>query len=109
MIGAICEPGPWFGVDASVRWENDSDHLITPLNGVLKRVAQVNVAYLNLRGTCSWITDAHFLRAAALAMRHVLVSHVLPPQADKRAGGAGALPMSLHSKPRSRTTRRCSR
>ena len=36
----------------------------------LQTTALVNEAYLKLRGTQGWNTDEHFLRAAALAMRH---------------------------------------
>ena len=60
----------------------------------LQTTALVNEAYLKLRGSQGWNTDAHFLRAAALAMRHALVSHALARQADKRGGGAAALPIS---------------
>ena len=60
----------------------------------LQTTALVNVAYLKLRGRQSWNTDAHFLRAAALAMRHALVTHALANVAEKRGGGAGLLPLS---------------
>jgi RNA polymerase sigma factor (TIGR02999 family) len=54
----------------------------------MQTTALVNEAYLKIRGTQSWNTDAHFLRAAALAMRHALVGHALKRQAAKRGGGA---------------------
>ncbi|MGA9421431.1 MAG: ECF-type sigma factor [Rhodanobacteraceae bacterium] len=60
----------------------------------LQTTALVNEAYLKLRGSQSWNTDAHFLRAAALAMRHALISHALARQADKRGGGTAALTLS---------------
>ncbi|MGA8276693.1 MAG: ECF-type sigma factor [Rhodanobacteraceae bacterium] len=60
----------------------------------LQTTALVNEAYLKLRGTRGWNTDAHFLRAAALAMRHALINHALARQADKRGGSAAALPLS---------------
>jgi RNA polymerase sigma factor (TIGR02999 family) len=60
----------------------------------LQTTALVNEAYLKLRGTRAWNDDAHFLRAAALAMRHALVNHALARCADKR--GAGAIPLALH-------------
>lgn len=59
----------------------------------LQTTALVNEAYLKLRGTQGWNTDAHFLRAAALAMRHALVNHALARLAGKR--GAGVIPLPL--------------
>ena len=41
-----------------------------------------------------WNTDVHFLRAAALAMRHALVNHAETRQAAKRGGGTAELPLS---------------
>src|SRR3954469_21544304 len=60
----------------------------------LQTTALVNEAYLKLRGTQGWNTDEHFLRAAALAMRHALVGHAVARLADKRGGGVNALPIS---------------
>jgi len=60
----------------------------------LQTTALVNEAYLKLRRTPSWNTDAHFLRAAALAMRHALVNHALARLAGKRGDGAIPLPIS---------------
>jgi RNA polymerase sigma factor (TIGR02999 family) len=60
----------------------------------LQTTALVNEAYLKLRGSRGWNTDAHFLRAAALAMRHALVSHALARLATKRGGGAIVEPIS---------------
>jgi ECF sigma factor len=83
-------------VPAAVR--SLADELVPLLYAELKRVARrerarvgagmtmqtttlVNEAYLKLRAAKGWNDDAHFLRAAALAMRHVLVNH-----AEARAG-----------------------
>src|SRR4051812_25230826 len=60
----------------------------------LQTTALVNEAYLKLRGTRAWNDDAHFMRAAALAMRHALVNHAVARLADKRGGGAHALPLT---------------
>jgi RNA polymerase sigma factor (TIGR02999 family) len=60
----------------------------------LQTTALVNEAYLKLRGAQGWNTDAHFLRAAALAMRHALVNHALARQAGKRGDGVVPLPIS---------------
>lgn len=54
----------------------------------LQTTALVNEAYLKLRGSKSWTTDAHFIRAAALAMRHALVNHAVARLAGKRGSGA---------------------
>ncbi len=54
----------------------------------LQTTALVNEAYLKLRGSGGWNTDEHFLRAAALAMRHALVNHALARLAGKRGEGA---------------------
>src|SRR3954469_3328887 len=60
----------------------------------LQTTALVNEAYLKLRGTQGWNTDVHFLRAAALAMRHALITHVSARLAEKRGGGAMLLPIT---------------
>ena len=60
----------------------------------LQTTALVNEAYLKLRGTKNWNTDAHFLRAAALAMRHALVNHAVARLAGKRGDGVVPLPLT---------------
>jgi RNA polymerase sigma factor (TIGR02999 family) len=60
----------------------------------LQTTALVNEAYLKLRGTRNWNTDAHFLRAAALAMRHALVNHAVARLAGKRGDGVMPLPLT---------------
>jgi RNA polymerase sigma factor (TIGR02999 family) len=60
----------------------------------LQTTALVNEAYLKLRGTRGWNTDAHFLRAAALAMRHALVNDAVAKLAHKRGHGVASLPMT---------------
>ncbi len=59
----------------------------------LQTTALVNEAYLKLRRGRGWQTDAHFLRASALAMRHALVNHAAEHNAAKRGGGEGNLPL----------------
>lgn len=54
----------------------------------MQTTALVNEAYLKLRGTEGWNSDEHFLRAAALAMRHALVNHAIARLAGKRGDGA---------------------
>jgi len=60
----------------------------------LQTTALVNEAYLKLRGARNWNTDVHFLRAAALAMRHALVNHAVARLAGKRGDGAIPLPIT---------------
>jgi len=60
----------------------------------LQTTALVNEAYLKLRGTRAWNDDVHFMRAAALAMRHALVNHALARLAGKRGAGIAALPLT---------------
>ncbi len=59
----------------------------------MQTTALVNEAYLKLRSAKGWNDDAHFLRAAALAMRHALVNHAEAHRAAKR--GSGAVHLSL--------------
>lgn len=60
----------------------------------LQTTALVHEAYLKLRGSSGWNDDAHFIRAAALAMRHALVDHALDKLAAKRGAGAEHLPLT---------------
>jgi RNA polymerase sigma factor (TIGR02999 family) len=60
----------------------------------LQTTALVNEIYLKLRGTPGWNTDVHFLRAAALAMRHALVNHAVARLAAKRGDGVTALSLN---------------
>ncbi len=61
--------------------------------GTLHTTALVHEAYLKLRDARSWNDEAHFLRAAALAMRHALVNHAEARRAAKRGGGTLHLPL----------------
>ena len=60
----------------------------------LQTTALVHEAYLKLRGTAAWNDDAHFVRAAALAMRHALVDHAIEKLTAKRGSGAEHLPLT---------------
>lgn len=57
----------------------------------LQTTALVNESYLRLRGNDNWQSDAHFMRAAALAMRHALLNHASARMTQKRGGGIAAL------------------
>src|SRR3984885_14348869 len=54
----------------------------------LQTTALAHEAYLKLHGSPEFNDREHFLRAAALAMRHVLVSHARERLTAKRGGGA---------------------
>jgi RNA polymerase sigma factor (TIGR02999 family) len=60
----------------------------------LQTTALVNEAYMKLRGSQGWNNDAHFIRAAALAMRHALVNHAIARLSGKRGDGAPHLPIT---------------
>lgn len=60
----------------------------------MQTTALVHEAYLKLRGSKNWNDDAHFLRAAALAMRHALVNHATARLTAKRGQGALHLPLT---------------
>ncbi|MDZ5648298.1 ECF-type sigma factor [Nitrospirillum sp. BR 11828] len=59
----------------------------------LQTTALIHEAYLRLRGTAGFNDHSHFLRASALAMRHVLVNRARDRLAGKRGGGAAVLPL----------------
>ncbi len=54
----------------------------------LQTTALIHEAYLKLLSSPSFNDRAHFLRAAALAMRHVLINYARESLAEKRGGGA---------------------
>lgn len=54
----------------------------------LQTTALIHEAYLKLLRSPSFNDRSHFLRASALAMRHVLINHARENLAEKRGGGA---------------------
>jgi RNA polymerase sigma factor (TIGR02999 family) len=54
----------------------------------LQTTVLVHEAYLRLGSSRAFADDIHFLRAAALAMRHALINHAESRAAQKRGGGA---------------------
>ena len=60
----------------------------------LQTTALVHEAYLKMRGVSKWNDDAHFVRAAALAMRHALVDHARERLTAKRGQGAVHVPLT---------------
>jgi RNA polymerase sigma factor (TIGR02999 family) len=61
----------------------------------LQTTALIHEAYLKLHGTPLFNDRAHFLRASALAMRHILINHARDRIAAKRGGSAAKLPLDL--------------
>ena len=53
----------------------------------LRTTALINEAYLKLLRSPQFNDRAHFLRAAALTMRHILINHARERVAAKRGGG----------------------
>src|ERR1700739_3621988 len=60
----------------------------------LQTTALVHEAYLRLRQTGGFTDENHFLRAAALPMRHALINHAAARLTDKRGGGEPHLALS---------------
>jgi RNA polymerase sigma factor (TIGR02999 family) len=58
-----------------------------PAGHTLDATALVHEAYLRLAGACGLGTRGRFLRAAAEAMRRILVDHARRKRAGKRGGG----------------------
>jgi RNA polymerase sigma factor (TIGR02999 family) len=54
----------------------------------------VHETYFKLRSARGWSDDLHFLNAAALAMRHVLVNHATAGVTAKRGSGARHLSLT---------------
>jgi RNA polymerase sigma factor (TIGR02999 family) len=59
----------------------------------MQTTALVHEAFLRLKDSRGFADDTHFLRAAALAMRHALINHAQARLADKR--GSGSLHLTL--------------
>jgi RNA polymerase sigma factor (TIGR02999 family) len=59
----------------------------------MQTTALVHEAYLRLRDSRGFADETHFLRAAALAMRHALINYAQARVADKR--GAGGVHVTL--------------
>jgi RNA polymerase sigma factor (TIGR02999 family) len=60
----------------------------------LQTTVLVHEAYLRLGAAREFADETHFLRAAALAMRHALINHAEARVADKRGGGEPHLTLS---------------
>jgi RNA polymerase sigma factor (TIGR02999 family) len=60
----------------------------------MQTTALVHETYFKLRSARGWSDDLHFLNAAALAMRHVLVNHATAGVTAKRGSGARHLSLT---------------
>ena len=60
----------------------------------LQTTALIHEAYLKLRVAGDFNDHGHFLRSAALAMRHVLISYARYRTAAKRGGGGAIVPLN---------------
>jgi RNA polymerase sigma factor (TIGR02999 family) len=63
-------------------------------NLTLQTTALVHEAYLRLRRSGGFTDEGHFLRAAALAMRHALINHAAARLTEKRGGGEAHVALS---------------
>jgi len=61
---------------------------------MLQTTALVHEAFLRLGASRGFANETHFLRAAALAMRHALINHAEARLAEKRGGGGAHLTLS---------------
>lgn len=61
----------------------------------LQTTALIHEAYLKLRNAEAFANRAHFLRAAALAMRHLLINHARDRIAAKRGGAGERVPLEF--------------
>jgi RNA polymerase sigma factor (TIGR02999 family) len=60
----------------------------------LQTTALVHEAYLRLGQSRAFVDETHFLRAAALAMRHALINYAQARLAGKRGGGRAHVTLS---------------
>jgi RNA polymerase sigma factor (TIGR02999 family) len=61
--------------------------------GTVQTTALVHEAYLKLRNAPGFADRQHFLRSAAVAMRHILINIARAAVADKRGAGAARIPL----------------
>lgn len=59
----------------------------------LQTTALIHEVYLKLQATAAWNDRQHFMRAAAMAMRQVLIDDVRARLAQRRGAGAAHLPL----------------
>jgi RNA polymerase sigma factor (TIGR02999 family) len=65
-----------------------------PASHTLDATALVHEAYLRLGQSAAFATNSQFFRAAAEAMRRILVDHARKKRADKRGGGGKRFELS---------------
>lgn len=80
---------------AEVRRLARSARLRVGADGTMQTTALVHEAYLRLRGSGDFNDRQHFLRAAAMAMRQILVNYARDSLRLKRGGGAAHVPLEF--------------
>lgn len=65
----------------------------------LDATALVHEAFIKLGGEQSFASKSDYLKAAATAMRHILVDHARAKLANKRGGGAQRVPLGDIAEP----------
>lgn len=80
---------------ADVRRIARSTRLRVGADGTMQTTALVHEAYLRLRRTDGFNDHSHFMRAAAIAMRQVLVNYARDSMAAKRGSGATHVPLEF--------------
>lgn len=80
---------------ADVRRIARSARLRVGADGTMQTTALVHEAYLRLRTSPGFNDHGHFLRAAAIAMRQVLVNYARDSVAAKRGAGATHVPLEF--------------
>lgn len=65
----------------------------TRMRDTMGTIDILHEGYLKLRGRSDWASSEHFIRAAILAMRCVIVDHVRQKSRQKRGGGADHVPL----------------
>ena len=61
----------------------------------LTTTSLIHESYLRLMGQAGFESPTHFLRVAAVTMRHLLIDRVRAQRAAKRGGGAAHMPLDL--------------
>jgi RNA polymerase sigma factor (TIGR02999 family) len=79
---------------ADVRRLARSERRRVGAGNTLQTTALIHEAYLKLMRSPAFNDRAHFLRASALAMRHVLINYARERMADKRGSGVVMEPLT---------------
>jgi RNA polymerase sigma factor (TIGR02999 family) len=91
--GGMIQPPDLETVYAELRRLAAAQMAREPDGHTLDATALVHEAYLKL-GAETFSSKSGFVRAAAGAMRRILIDHARAKRADKRGGGAGRVPLA---------------